>query len=220
MINSSNILLLVFAYLVGSIPTSVWIGKLFFKTDIRDHGSGNAGTTNTIRVLGVKPGITVFIVDVLKGWFAVYLANFNKEIVPGSDDFYIFSIILGLLSAVGHLFPVFASFRGGKGVATALGVGFGLHPLSAGLILIFFIIVFLISRIVSLSSMLSGLFYPVLLIFIFKISSIPMIIFSLIIPVVLLITHKNNLKRLIRKEEPKFSFTKRIQDNKPDTNNK
>jgi glycerol-3-phosphate acyltransferase PlsY len=215
----SNILLLILSYLLGSVPSSVWIGKIFYNTDVRDHGSGNAGTTNTFRVLGIIPGIIVFVIDVLKGWIAVYLANFDKGITPGSDWYYLFSIILGLVTITGHLFPVFAGFRGGKGVATALGIGFGLHPLPAALVFLFFVLTFLIFRFVSVSSILAGLFYPFLMILVLQVRSLPLIIFSLLIPVIIFVTHTKNIKRLIKGEEPKFYFKRRISKDKPYSGN-
>lgn len=194
------------AYLLGSIPTAVWIGRLFFGLDIRDHGSKNAGATNTIRVLGFKAGIPVLIVDVLKGFLAVKLITLLPEAPVTPEGYVRLQLLLGILSVVGHIFPVFAGFRGGKGVATMTGILIALHPIitliCAG---VFFLTLFL-SRYVSLSSILAGVSYPVLVIFVFRTPLLSMIIFSILIAVVLILTHQKNIGRLIRNEESKADF--------------
>ena len=148
------------AYLLGSIPSSVWIGKIFYGIDVREHGSGNAGTTNTIRILGYKAGIPVFIIDALKGWFAVFMA----KIVFGYFPMLVMPEYMTFVAAVavvfGHIFPVFAGFRGGKGVATLLGVGFGLIPLPALIALGIFILVLLCFGYVSLASITASVTLP------------------------------------------------------------
>ena len=121
-----KVLYCVAAYLLGSIPSSVWIGKVFFNTDIREHGSGNAGTTNTFRVLGVVPGIFVFAFDLMKGYLAVSLIRFAHDMIPATSGYINFSLLLGGLAVLGHIFPVFANFKGGKGVATLLGIIFAI----------------------------------------------------------------------------------------------
>ncbi|HDJ34653.1 MAG TPA: glycerol-3-phosphate 1-O-acyltransferase [Bacteroidetes bacterium] len=200
------VLILTGAYLLGSIPTAVWIGRLFFGLDIRDHGSKNAGATNTIRVLGFKAGIPVLIVDVLKGFLAVKLITLLPEAPVTPEGYVRLQLLLGILSVVGHIFPVFAGFRGGKGVATMTGILIALHPIitliCAG---VFFLTLFL-SRYVSLSSILAGVSYPVLVIFVFRTPLLSMIIFSILIAVVLILTHQKNIGRLIRNEESKADF--------------
>jgi len=158
--NTLLFLLPLIAYFVGSIPTAVWVGKIFFKTDIRQHGSGNAGATNTIRVLGWKPGIAVLIFDILKGWLTVSIINFVY--LPGltADQGVYYQILLGLLVVLGHIFPVFAGFRGGKGVATLLGVGIALYPVSVWIVLAVFIFVLTASGYVSLGSVIGGISLP------------------------------------------------------------
>ncbi|MCD6092180.1 MAG: glycerol-3-phosphate acyltransferase, partial [Bacteroidales bacterium] len=113
---------IVLAYLLGAIPTSVWVGKIFYKTDIRQHGSGNAGGTNTVRILGWKAGIPVIIFDVFKGWFAVF---YLPRIFPETTLLPINYVLLafGLAAVIGHVFPVYVDFKGGKGVGTLAGVG-------------------------------------------------------------------------------------------------
>ncbi|MDA3780608.1 MAG: glycerol-3-phosphate acyltransferase, partial [Bacteroidales bacterium] len=117
-----NIIIIIVAYLLGSIPTSVWLGRYFYKLDIREHGSGNAGATNTFRVLGIKAGIIVFIVDILKGFVAVNLIHFTHYYIPHSGDYINIQLLLGIATIIGHIFPIYVGFRGGKGVATLFGV--------------------------------------------------------------------------------------------------
>lgn len=208
MINSSNILLLLGGYLLGSIPTAVWIGKFFYKIDVREYGSGNAGATNTFRVLGKKAGIPVLLIDVLKGFAAVKLAYFSPY-VPGSNQFINLELVLGIASLVGHIFPLFASFRGGKGIATLLGIVLGVHPYGALISMAVFIIVLLISSYVSLSSIISAILFPIIVIFIFKTTVPSLVIFSILIAIMVLITHQKNIERLLRKEESKAKLIRK-----------
>src|SRR6056297_1361202 len=203
-----NILILIGAYLVGSIPSSIWIGKLFFKTDIRNHGSGNAGTTNEFRVFGSKIGIIVFVVDLLKGVAAISLVHLNIGFTENSGSFITFQLILGVMAILGHIFPVYANFRGGKGVATLFGVMLGISfipTLIAGGI---FFITLLLTRYVSLSSMLAGISFPLINIFIFNPDTTSFIVFSLIIPIALILTHQKNIGRLLKNEESKANLSK------------
>ena len=139
------IILLPFAYLLGSIPTSVWLGKATKGIDLREHGSGNAGTSNAIRILGWPTGVVVLIFDVLKGYLAVSLAGFQSIWNEGSEAWMILKIVLGIVAVVGHIYPVFAGFRGGKGVATIAGVCFALNPLATLSAMGIYIILLLIS---------------------------------------------------------------------------
>ncbi len=208
MINYSNILLLLGAYLIGSIPTAVWIGRYFYKIDVREYGSGNAGATNTFRVLGKKAGIPVLLIDVLKGFSAVCLARFSPYI-SGSNQFINLELVLGIASLVGHIFPLFASFRGGKGIATLLGIILAVHPYAAFISIAIFIAVLLISSYVSLSSMVSAVAFPIVVIFIFKTTVPSLIIFSILIAIMVLITHQKNIERLLRREESKAKLIKK-----------
>jgi acyl phosphate:glycerol-3-phosphate acyltransferase len=202
----SAIFAVLIAYLLGAIPTSVWIGKIFYRVDVRDHGSGNAGATNTIRVLGLKAGIPVLIFDVLKGWFAVYIANFYT-FSPVSSGLTEFRIMLAAAAVIGHVFPVYVGFRGGKGIATLLGVGIGLFPVGAVIALGVFIIVVSISRYISLGSIVAAVTFPVTeLAVLGNHDSVPLVVLSLFIAVFVPVTHKKNITRLIRGEESKFSF--------------
>jgi glycerol-3-phosphate acyltransferase PlsY len=191
------------AYLIGSIPSAVWVGKTFYKIDVREHGSGNAGSTNTFRLLGFKPGLAVFIMDVVKGFCAVKLSEF-LPLAHSGEIWEISKIGLGFLAVIGHIFPVFAQFRGGKGVATMLGIVFGIHIFAALAAFGVWIVVFTISRIVSLSSIVAGIAFPLILIFVFSEKSLSLIIFSAVTSVLLIITHKKNIKRLMDGTEPKF----------------
>ncbi len=194
------------AYLLGSIPTAVWVGKIFFKIDVREHGSGNAGATNVMRVLGVKTGVPVLLVDMLKGWFAVYLVHFQKVIETGNETWMIISILLGIFAVIGHIFPIFAGFRGGKGVATIAGVCISLHPLATVSALGVFIIVLLIWKYVSLGSIVAGISFPVWVILVFQSDYISLWIFSGIAAALLGATHHANIKRLLKGEENVASF--------------
>lgn len=135
MINSENITLLICAYLLGSIPSAVWVGRAFFRIDVREYGSGNAGATNTFRVLG-PAGVPVLIMDIAKGWMAVQLATYFGDYMPSTQQFINFKLVLGV-ALLGHIFPVFAGFRGGKGVATLLGILWGINPPAALICLIY-----------------------------------------------------------------------------------
>lgn len=205
--NIMNVVILcVGAYLIGSIPTSVWIGRWFYGIDIREHGSGNAGSTNTFRVLGTAPGIVVFVIDILKGWLAVSLIHNLYYLEPYSAQFVNIQLLLGGLAVFGHIFPLYVGFKGGKGVATLLGIVLAIHPFSALICLGIFTIVLIISKYVSLSSMTAGLFFPILIIFIFKETIVSLIIFSILISLLLIFTHQKNIIRLLAREENKVRF--------------
>lgn len=204
-----HIILIFLAYLLGSIPSAVWIGKWFYNTDVREHGSGNAGFTNTFRVLGWKPGLPVFFIDIMKGWLAanlIYLTNFYE---PKTGIFITIQIILGSVAVIGHIFPILAGFRGGKGVATLLGVVIAIDPVSSLICAGIFLVTFLISKYVSLSSIIAGIFFPVIVIILFKTTITSLIIFSIIVAVLLIFTHRENIGRLIRNEESKVKFPQR-----------
>jgi glycerol-3-phosphate acyltransferase PlsY len=194
------------AYLLGSIPTSVWVGKIFYGIDIRKHGSGNAGATNTIRVLGWKAGLPVIIVDVLKGFAAVTLIRFVQSPPPGTDQFVNYQLMLGGAAVIGHIFPVFARFRGGKGVATLFGMVLAISPFSTMVCAGVFLITLFLTKYVSLSSILAGFTFPVAVIVIFHTSVPSMVVFSIAVCVLLLLTHQKNIGRLLRREESKATF--------------
>lgn len=194
----------IIAYMLGSIPAAVWIGKKFHNIDVREHGSGNAGTTNTIRVLGWKTGIPVLIIDLGKGWLATMLPVFFHLAPPESASITNYQILAGVTAIVGHIFPLFAGFRGGKGVATVFGALLALQPLLTVSCFGVFLIVLFFTGIVSVSSMSAGLAFPVLLFVLFDNPSVIFKIFSILVAVALLITHRKNIGRLLRGEEKKL----------------
>ena len=203
--NMALFLLIVFAYLVGSIPSAVWLGKRFYKIDVREFGSGNAGATNTFRVLGKKAGIVVLVCDILKGSLSVLLAFLSSYNV-NSNQFVNLQLALGIAAVVGHVFPVFAGFRGGKGVATILGIVICLTPITSALGLIVFLTVLILTRYVSLSSIMAGISYPILLKFILKNDNQTLFIFSIFVATLLVITHKKNISRLLKKQESRVNL--------------
>lgn len=200
--------LLLGAYLLGSIPTAVWWGMRYYGIDVREFGSGNAGATNTFRVLGKKAGIPVLIVDILKGTLAVslvYLTSFKFD----SNPFVNMELGLGISALVGHVFPVFAGFRGGKGVATILGVVVCLTPITSLLVLTVFLTVLFATRYVSLSSILAGISYPLFLNLFLKNQNETLMIYSVLVAILLVITHKKNIVRLFKRQESKVTLFKR-----------
>lgn len=198
------ILIIMLAYLLGSVPTAVWVGKLFYKIDIRTKGSGNAGATNTIRVLGYKAGIPVLIFDIFKGWLAIQLPEIFDIDFLTPDQLINFKIVLGIAVVLGHVFPILAKFKGGKGVASLLGVGLALYPYSVLVIIAIFIIVLLITRYVSAASIIGAISFPIIDIFLFHQDHISLIILSIAVGIFVPLTHRKNIKRLIQGEESKF----------------
>ncbi|MEN8928389.1 MAG: glycerol-3-phosphate 1-O-acyltransferase PlsY [Flavobacteriales bacterium] len=194
---------IVLAYILGSIPTAVWVGKKIYDKDIREFGSGNAGATNTFRVLGKKAGIPVLIFDVLKGWFSVYVLSHSLGLDTMTNSFMNIQILLGIAAVVGHIYPVFANFSGGKGVATTLGVVIALDPIAAFSCMGVFLLVLLLSRIVSVSSMIAAVSFPLFVILIYKSEYISLNWFSVIMSMLIIITHTKNIGRLINGKEPK-----------------
>jgi glycerol-3-phosphate acyltransferase PlsY len=185
---------------VGSIPSAVWVGRTFYGIDVREYGSGNAGATNTFRVLGKKPGIAVLIMDVLKGFFAVKMAYLVGDYDPRSPEFIDFELALAVCGLMGHVFPIYVGFRGGKGVATMLGILIGVHPQAAGLCALVFLLSFMSTRYVSLSSMLAGITFPVVIMVFYSTNS-SINIFSLAVAIMILATHQRNIERLLAGEE-------------------
>jgi glycerol-3-phosphate acyltransferase PlsY len=204
----NEILLIVIAYLIGSIPTAVWISKFFFGFDIREYGSGNAGATNTYRVLGPKWGTIVMVVDMVKAIIAVKLAF----LLPYSfqNDIYLVNMQLGLgLAAVlGHIFPVWAQFRGGKGVASLFGMVLGIQPNVALCCVGVFILVLYLTRWVSLSSILASIAFPIFILVIFNEPEKLYRIFAITVAMLVLITHQKNIGRLLKGNENKVPILK------------
>jgi glycerol-3-phosphate acyltransferase PlsY len=194
------------AYLIGSIASALWVGKLFYGIDIRQHGSGNAGATNVIRVFGYKAGIPVMLFDVFKGWLAVQLATWVNPGGLEGDMLVYLRVAMGISAVVGHVFPVFAGFRGGKGVGTFAGVGIALFPLALLIVLAIFIVVLVLTHYVSLSSIIGSLAFPLIVIFITHESNPALLALSLMVALFIPWTHRKNIRRLLKGEENKFVF--------------
>lgn len=203
-----NVLLIitttVIAYLLGSVPTAVWYGQGFFGVDIRKCGSGNAGATNTFRTLGKRAGTIVLLVDVLKGYTATILATILEYLhVMPAEDVMAWKLVFGLVAVIGHLYPVFAEFKGGKGVATLLGMILAIHPEMAAVCIGIFLLVVIASQYVSLGSLLAALAFPVLLLLqIFGERESPLlIVFGFVVFLIVALTHQKNIGRLWRGQE-------------------
>lgn len=200
------------AYVLGSIPSAVWIGKKYYGVDVREQGSKNAGATNTFRVLGKKAGIIVLLMDIIKGILAVSTPYFVNQFFNLSwfHEYLIHVQLITALSAIlGHVFPVFANFKGGKGVATSLGVIIALHPPTALVCFILFFIVFLIFNYVSLGAIVASISFPLVIHFVFNEKDIWLNLFSVFLGLAVIVAHKKNIKRLINKEESKMRLFKK-----------
>jgi len=211
---------LLLSYLVGSIPSSIWVGKIVKGVDIRDHGSGNAGATNTFRLLGWQPGVAVLAIDFFKGFASsLWISQVAYHIGAGPVTLFDFwsldpflSITCGIAAVVGHMFPLYANFDGGKGMATAAGMLCGIEPVSVDIAAGFFLIVLLTSRFVSLASLVAAFVYPLVLVVLrygygWDIDG-SILIFAGIIGLAIIIKHKENIKRLINGTENKISSFK------------
>jgi len=204
----NELLLVMLAYFIGSIPTAVWISKSQFNIDIRDYGSGNAGATNSFRVLGARWGTAVMVIDMLKGLLAVKLALLMPYYVQNDFARTNFQIGLGLAAVLGHIFPVWAEFRGGKGVATLFGLVLGISPWTAlGCVGIFLVVLF-ITRFVSLSSILASLAFPIFILIIFNVDNEAYRIFACAVALLVILTHQKNINRLLRGSESKAPIFK------------
>jgi glycerol-3-phosphate acyltransferase PlsY len=162
-----NVVGIILAYLLGSVPTSVWIGRIFYNKDVRKFGSGNAGATNTIRVLGTFPGVVVLIIDAFKGWGAVHLAYFFGNNFSFYFQYVNFEMVLVFAAIIGHIFPVYVGFKGGKGIATLTGIIIALYPFAFLVALGLFTVVFVFTRYVSLGSICTAVSFPFIVIFVF-----------------------------------------------------
>lgn len=216
------IILLVISYLLGSIPNALWIGKVFKGIDIREHGSGNTGATNAGRVLGAKLGVLTLFLDILKGMLPVLIGIFlmknnfiqtglndstaPRNILYNTYDSNLDLVLIGLMAIIGHSFSIFLKFKGGKAVATTLGVFLVLVPKAIFVIAIVFFVVFFIYRYVSLSSIISATLLPIAILFIYH--DLVYTLFGLFIGILIVIRHKSNLDRLYNGTETKFTFKK------------
>tara|TARA_B110000008_G_scaffold230382_1_gene233166 strand:+ start:1582 stop:2235 length:654 start_codon:yes stop_codon:yes gene_type:complete len=215
MITAEIILLVLLAYLTGAFPSAVWVGKTFYKIDVREYGSGNAGATNTFRVLGKGAGIPVLFMDILKGCLAVnytLLISNSSELSP--ELFFENQLAFGIAAVIGHLFPVYTGFRGGKGIATMMGLLIGLNPLAALFSFLVFVVVLLVSKYVSLGSIVASMAFPVFVMFVLNSDNSSLNLFAIFVPILSLITHQKNIERLIRGEEAKVIFDKNKNDEK------
>src|SRR5690554_173157 len=212
MISIYSLIVLLLAYLFGSIPTAVWLGQAFYGVDVREYGSGNAGATNTFRVLGMKAGTAVMLIDILKGWTATNLAYFIGISVTGpqsSIQFINYQLILGVIAVLGHLFPIFAGFRGGKGVATLFGMVLAIHFEASMVCVAVFVTVLLLTHYVSLASICAGFAFPFSVSVIFHTSVRSILLYGICICALILITHQKNIERLLKGKESRVYLFKR-----------
>ncbi|WP_082234095.1 glycerol-3-phosphate 1-O-acyltransferase PlsY [Halobacillus massiliensis] len=188
-------LFILLAYLLGSIPSGLIVGKLGYGIDIRDHGSGNLGGTNTFRVLGKKAGLIVTTADILKGTLASALPFFmGADVIP---------LLIGIFAVVGHMYPIFAGFKGGKAVATSGGVILGVNPLVFAIMIATFFLLLYLTKYVSLSSMITGVTSTILAIFL---QEYGLAIVIAILTLFVIYRHRSNIKRILNKTEPKITW--------------
>lgn len=197
------------SYIIGSMPTALWVGKAFYGIDIRQHGSGNSGATNTFRVLGKKAGISVLLIDVIKGLTAASLVRYYDFVEIGSVRYVNLQLLFGLTAVIGHIFPVFANFKGGKGIATLLGMVIGIHYLSALACIGLFLVILFSTRYVSLSSILSAIAFPLIAVVIYKNEEPLFVAFGIAAAIMVVLTHQKNIKRLVAGNENKAKLLKK-----------
>ena len=202
------IIILVISYIIGSIPTAIIAGKWLKKIDIRKHGSGNAGATNVFRTLGWKAGITVLLIDMFKGFIPVYwIAGMFHQ---NPDTLIYFQLLAGICAILGHIWTIFAGFKGGKGVGTSAGVFLGLAPLALGIALLIFVIIVWLTRYVSLGSILAALTLLIILLlqkFVLNMFVPDILLYVCTVIVILIwVAHKENIKRLLKGDENKMKF--------------
>ncbi len=203
-----ELLLIIAAYLIGSIPTALIISKRFFGIDIRDYGSGNMGATNTFRVMGSRYGTTVMAFDILKGLAAVGLYNLLPFYLSNELERTNFMLGLGLAAIAGHIFPIFAGFKGGKGVATLLGMILAIQPVIAVSCIGVFVLVLYLTRYVSLSSILAAVALPICVLWIWNENEVLYRVFTLLIAIMVVITHQKNIGRILRGVESRVPILK------------
>lgn len=198
-----TVLMVIAAYLLGSIPSSVWYGIGYLGIDVRKYGSKNAGATNTFRVLGKRAGTVVMLIDVLKGWTATMLAVLLYYFgLIGDEQILTYQFIFGIVAILGHIFPVYVNFKGGKGVATLLGMVLAIHPELALICITIFILTLIASQYVSLSSILATLAFPVLLLLgVFGKPEVSLVIFGFAMFLMVVLTHQKNIVRLLNGSE-------------------
>lgn len=201
-------ILLIIAYLIGSTPTALIVSRTFFQIDIRDYGSGNMGATNTFRVLGPKYGTLVMVGDMVKGMLAVALYNLLPYYLNNPIDRTNFMLGLGLAAVAGHIYPIFAQFKGGKGVATLFGMVLAIQPVVALSCVAVFLIVLFLTRFVSLSSILAGLALPVCVLWVYNEKEIFYRVFAIAVAGLIILTHQKNISRLLKGNESRMPILK------------
>jgi len=208
-------ILIILAYLIGSIPTAVWLSKKLYGIDIREHGSGNAGATNTFRILGSKAGSAVMLIDMLKGFIAVKLSLLS--VFPWhSEEITNLQVFLGLASVLGHIFPIWADFRGGKGIATLFGMILAIQPLVAVSLVGVFLAILFLTRYVSLSSISASVAFPLLILFIFNEPELSYRLFAIATACLVVLTHYKNINRLLQGNESKVPLFRRRRGRRQD----
>jgi glycerol-3-phosphate acyltransferase PlsY len=201
-------LLIIVAYLIGSIPTALIISKRFFDIDIREYGSGNMGATNTFRVLGPRYGTIVMICDILKGMAAVGLYNLLPYYLSNELDRTNLMIGLGLSATLGHIYPIWAQFKGGKGVATLFGMILAIQPDVAISCVAVFILVLYLTRYVSLSSVLAGVALPICVLWIYNEKEVFYRVFAVAVAGLIVLTHQKNIGRILKGNESRVPILK------------
>lgn len=210
MIGLQDIILAAIAYLIGSIPTSVWIGRRFYDVDVRKHGSGNSGATNSLRILGKKAGIIVLLIDILKGWLAVGIVTFSSY-PSGSSQRIHLEVALACAAIIGHILPIYAGFKGGKGVATGLGIIAAFSPIVALLCIVVFAIIFFVFHYVSVASMIGALSFPLWMAIMSKMHYKWVLAFSIFLPALVVFMHRKNIARLLKGQESKIQLFKKTE---------
>ncbi len=201
---------IILAYLIGSIPSALIISKKYFGIDIRDYGSGNMGATNTFRVLGKKYGTIVMLCDIAKGMISVGLVNLIPYYLhtDTSLEKTNFMIGLGLAAVLGHVFPIWANFKGGKGVATLFGMIVAIQPVIAASCIGVFLFVLFLTRYVSLSSILAGIMMPISVLWIWNEHEFYYRAFALLVAALIVITHQKNIGKLLKGVETRVPILK------------
>lgn len=200
--------LIIIAYLIGSIPTALIVSRRFFGVDIRDYGSGNMGATNTFRVLGKKYGSIVMLVDILKGMLAVALYNLLPYYLHNELERTNFMLALGISAVIGHIFPIYANFKGGKGVATLFGMILAIQPIIAISCVGVFLVVLFLTRYVSLSSMLGAVMLPICVLWIWNDDVVLYRVFAILVAAMVILTHQKNIGRILRGVESRVPILK------------
>jgi len=202
----NNVIAVLLAYFIGSIPSAIWISKWFFGVDVRDYGSNNAGATNTFRVIGRVAGFIVLFFDILKGWISVKILTSLILYEANSSEFINMQLVVGITAVLGHVFPIYEKFQGGKGVATLMGIILAINFSAAIGCVVIFLMIFIFTSYVSLGAIVAAIFFPIITIFIIRVESISVIYFSIFISILVILTHKPNIYRLLNKDENKMKI--------------